>query len=62
MAVAVRPVTSGTAVAGAIAGSQDYSIRARNGAAPAANPGAIYVQVTVAGVTGTAGPFTTTNG
>jgi hypothetical protein len=56
------PIATGTAVAGALPTSQDYSIRARNGAAPATNPGAIYVQVTVNGVTGTAGPFTTTNG
>ena len=56
------PIATGTAVAGALPTSQDYSIRTRNGAAPATNPGAIYVQVTVNGVTGTAGPFTTTNG
>jgi hypothetical protein len=55
-------ITSGNAVAGAAAGSQDYSIRARNGAAPATNPGQIWVTVTVNGVTGTTGPFTVANG
>ena len=55
-------IATGNAVAGAVAGSQDYSIRARNNAAPAANPGQIWVTVTVNGVIGSAGPFTTTNG
>jgi hypothetical protein len=55
-------ITQGNAVAGATAGSQDYSIRARNGAAPATNPGQIWVTVTVNGVTGSAGPFTVANG
>jgi hypothetical protein len=55
-------IASGNAVAGATAASQDYSIRVRNGAAPAQNPGSITVRVTVNGVAGTSAPFTVTNG
>ena len=55
-------IASGNAVAGALPTSQDYSIRVRNGAAPAANPNQIWVTVTVNGVTGTTGPFTVANG
>ncbi|KRF08956.1 hypothetical protein ASH00_04575 [Arthrobacter sp. Soil782] len=56
---AVIPGAVATVTAAAPPGIGDFSIRLRNGAAPAQNPARIYVKSSNGGV---AGPFTVANG
>jgi hypothetical protein len=53
------PNTRAGLTAGVAPANSTYDIRARNGQAPATNPGTIYVKSSLGGITG---PFTVSNG